>query len=65
VLKEAQTVAVRGKPGFVECRPIVIRDVPEAAGEAMIEVFGEERLRPFRFDESQKMVTEIRLVCIR
>jgi hypothetical protein len=25
VLKEAQTVAVRGKPGFVECRPIVIR----------------------------------------
>jgi hypothetical protein len=38
--------------------------VPEAAGEAVIEVFGEERLRPLGIDESQKVVAEFRLVCI-
>jgi hypothetical protein len=64
VLKEAQPVAFRGKPGFIECSPVVIRDVPEAAGEAVIEVFGEERLRPLGIDESQKVIAEFRLVGI-
>jgi hypothetical protein len=31
VLKEAQPVAVRSKPGFIECRPVVMRIMQSTA----------------------------------
>jgi hypothetical protein len=39
-----------------------VRNIPEAHRQAVIEVLGEMRLRPFGLDEAQKVISEFSFV---
>jgi len=40
-----------------------MRNVPEAHRQTLIEIFGEECLRPFGLDEAQEVIAKLGFVC--
>ena len=61
-MQEAETRFITCEPGGVEALLIVVRNVPEAVGEPVIEALGEDRLLSLGFDEAEEVVSESGLV---